>query len=296
MNVKHSRLLSFLSKAAREGVEMPPHILDEFAEAARNALEKHFVKEDKEFSLRMSNIGRPSCQLHMQAKGVEAEPKTYDFKMRMIMGDVMEAALMALIEAAGIKIKSKHGKVSYDIDGTTINGEYDIELDDGIYDIKTASPFAFEHKFNADNAFERIKSSDSFGYIAQGLGYGMAAGKPFKGWIALNKSTGEIAFADAVDTDDEKEEVNAKIRKSIVATDVSKPFQRQFSDIPEVFYKKETGNRTLGVECSWCDYKHECWANLEFKRQLPSKGKNPKFVWYTYITDEWREREASDNV
>ena len=86
MNVKHSRLLSFLSKAAREGVEMPPHILDEFAEAARDALEKHFVKEDREFSLRMSNIGRPSCQLHMQAKGVEAEPKTYDFKMRMIMG------------------------------------------------------------------------------------------------------------------------------------------------------------------------------------------------------------------
>ena len=104
----------------------------------------------------MSNIGRPSCQLHMQAKGVEAEPKTYDFKMRMIMGDVMEAALMALIEAAGIEIKSKHGKVSYDIDGTTINGEYDIELDDGIYDIKTASPFAFEHKFNADNALKKL--------------------------------------------------------------------------------------------------------------------------------------------
>ena len=149
---------------------------------------------------------------------------------------------------------------------------------------------------HADNAFDKIKSSDSFGYIAQGLGYGMAADKPFKGWIALNKSTGEIAFADAVNDDEEKEEVNAKIRKSIMATDVSKPFQRQFSDIPEVFYKKETGNRTLGVECSWCDYKHECWANLEFKRQLPSKGKNPKFIWYTHITDEWREREASDNV
>jgi len=296
MNVKHSRLLSFLSKAAREGVEMPPHILDTFAQAARDAMQKHFVKEDREFTLRMSNIGRPACQLHMQAKGAEPEPKTYDFKMRMIMGDVMEAALMALIEAAGIEIKSKHGKVSYDANGTTIKGEYDIELDDGIYDIKTASPFAFEHKFNADNAFDKIKSNDSFGYVAQGIGYGMGAGKPFKGWIALNKSTGEITFADAKYDEDEKEEVNDKIQKSILATDLSKPFSREFSDVPEVFYKKETGNRTLGIECSWCDYKHECWPNLEFKRQLPSKGKNPKFVWYTYITDEWREREASDNV
>tara|TARA_X000000950_G_C13613500_1_gene536329 strand:- start:3 stop:737 length:735 start_codon:yes stop_codon:yes gene_type:complete len=244
----------------------------------------------------MSNIGRPACQLHMQAKGAEPEPKTYDFKMRMIMGDVMEAALMALIEAAGIEIKSKHGKVSYDANGTIIKGEYDIELDDGIYDIKTASPFAFEHKFNADNAFDKIKSNDSFGYVAQGIGYGMGAGKPFKGWIALNKSTGEITFADAKYDENEKEEINDKIQKSILATDLSKPFSREFSDVPEVFYKKETGNRTLGIECSWCDYKHECWPNLEFKRQLPSKGKNPKFVWYTYITDEWREREASNNV
>ena len=77
--------------------------------------------------------------------------------MRMIMGDLMEAALIALMEASGIEIKSQH-KVSYKIDDTVINGEYDIELEDGIWDIKTASPFAFEHKFNSATAYERIKS------------------------------------------------------------------------------------------------------------------------------------------
>ena len=296
MNVKQSRLLSFLSKAARGEASVPPHILDSFSEAARNALEKHFTEENKEFTLRMSNIGKPLCQLQMQANGVEGEPRTYDFKMRMIMGDLIEALLISLMEASGIEIKSKHGKVSYNVDGTVINGEYDIELEDGIWDIKTASPFAFEHKFNVDNAHEKIKANDSFGYIAQGLGYGMAADKPFKGWIAVNKSTGEIVFADAVESSQEKDEVNEKIRDAIVATNGSQPFKRQFSDAPEVFYKKETGNRTLGVECSYCDFKHSCWPNLEFRRQLPSKGKNPKFVWYTHITDEWRERDADNSI
>ena len=73
----------------------------------------------------------------------------------------------------------------------------------------------------------------------------MGAGK-LKGWIALNKSTGEITFADAKYDEDEKKEVNVQIQKSILATDLSKPFRREFSDVPEVFYKKETGNRTWG--------------------------------------------------
>lgn len=296
MNVNQSRLLSFLSRAARGEAEMPPHILDSFAIAARNAMEKHFMDGKDDFTLRMSNVGKPSCQLQLQAQGAKPEERTYDFKMRMIMGDLMEATLIALMEASGIEIKSKHEKVSYKIDDTVINGEYDIELEDGIWDIKTASPFAFEHKFNSTTAYERIKSNDSFGYVAQGTGYGMASGKPFKGWIALNKSTGEIAFADAIDSSQEKDEVNEKIRDAIVATNGSKPFERQFSDVPEVFYKKETGNRTLCMECSWCDYKHHCWDNLEFRRQLPSKGKNPKFVWYTYITDEWRNADDTVSV
>ena len=55
MNVNQSRLLSFLSRAARGEAEMPPHILDSFAIAARNAMEKHFVDGKDDFTLRMSN-------------------------------------------------------------------------------------------------------------------------------------------------------------------------------------------------------------------------------------------------
>ena len=101
MNVHQATLLSFLSKAANGGAEMPPHLIEEFGDLAKKAIEKHFSKkDDEEFRLRMSNIGRPLCQLQMQASGAEEEPQDYSFKMRMIIGDMLEACLLYTSDAA----------------------------------------------------------------------------------------------------------------------------------------------------------------------------------------------------
>lgn len=289
MNIHQAKLLSFLSKAANEGVEMPSQLLDEFSTLARKALEKHFSdKDEEEFRLRMSNVGKPLCQLQMQAKNTEEEPKDYSFKMRMIIGDILEAVLITLIKASGIEVKNIHKKVELKNKDIDIKGEFDIELSDGIYDIKTVSPYAFDHKFNSDNAFENIKSSDTFGYVTQGYAYGEAAKLPFKGWIAINKSTGQINFAEAPDDDKEKKEVLNALKKTHRSIHNGKPFKRCFSDVKETYYSKPTGNRVLGFECSYCPFKFSCWKDLEFKRQLSSKGRNPKWVWYTHISNEWR--------
>ena len=294
MNKKEAAILSFLSKAAQGRASMPSRLIKEFSEACAEALNKQFNAQDNDFRLRMSNAGKPLCQLQMQSKNAKAETPSYDFKMRMIMGDLLEALLISIIKASGIKVKNKHKKVEYKLDkNNSISGEYDIELDDGIYDIKTVSPFAFEHKFKPDDAYERIKASDAFGYVAQGHGYAMAAKKPFKGWIALNKSTGEITIAEAKNNKQEREDIRDKLRNAFKSLHAKRPFKRCFSDVKEVFYKKETGNRTLGLECSYCPFKLECWKKVEFQRQLPSNGKNPKWVWYTHITKEWRDSEHS---
>ena len=294
MNTKQAAIVSFLSRAARGETEMSPHIINEFAENCKQALNKQFNEKKTDFRLRMSNIGKPLCQLQMQALGAQEAAPSYDFKMRMAMGDVLEALIIAVIQASGIEIKNKHGKVKLPLNKkSSIEGEFDIELDDGIYDIKTASPFAFENKFKPDDAYERIKESDAFGYVTQGHGYGMASDKPFKGWIALNKSTGEITIAEAKDTKQEREDVYDKIQHTYKSISKRKAFRRCFTDVEEVFYKKPTGNRTLGIECSYCPYKTRCWKNLEFKRQLPSKGRNPKWIWYTHITEEWRNTDDS---
>ena len=292
MNVKEASLISYLVNVLDGKAEMPSYLFDEFADLSRKALEKHFTRKKEDFRLRMSNVGKPLCQLQMQAKGVEPEKPSHDFIVRMIIGDMLEALVIVLLKAAKIEVKSQHQKVSLGVGDRQIEGEYDIELDDGIYDIKSVSPFSFTTKFNADNGYDKIKQSDSFGYISQGHGYGMAANKPFKGWIAINKTTGEIVFTDAKHTDEEKKEVYSKIYNNSVALLEEKPFERCFTDVEEVYYSKPTGNRTLGIECSYCPYKHDCWDNLEFRRQLPSKGKNPKWTWYTKIDPKWTEENV----
>ena len=292
MNVKEASLISYLVNVLDGKAEMPSYLFDEFADLSRKALEKHFTRKKEDFRLRMSNVGKPLCQLQMQAKGVEPEKPSHDFIVRMIIGDMLEALVIVLLKAAKIEVKSQHQKVSLGVGDRQIEGEYDIELDDGIYDIKSVSPFSFTTKFNADNGYDKIKQSDSFGYISQGHGYGMAANKPFKGWIAINKTTGEIVFTDSKHTDEEKKEVYSKIYNTSVALLDEKPFERCFTDVEEVYYSKPTGNRTLGIECSYCPYKHDCWDNLEFRRQLPSKGKNPKWIWYTKIDPKWIEENV----
>jgi hypothetical protein len=292
MNVKEASLISYLVNVLDGKAEMPSYLFDEFADLSRKALEKHFTRKKEDFRLRMSNVGKPLCQLQMQAKGVEPEKPSHDFIVRMIIGDMLEALVIVLLKAAKIEVKSQHQKVSLGVGDRQIEGEYDIELDDGIYDIKSVSPFSFTTKFNADNGYDKIKQSDSFGYISQGHGYGMAVNKPFKGWIAINKTTGEIVFTDAKHTDKEKKEVYSKIYNTSVALLDEKPFERCFTDVEEVYYSKPTGNRTLGIECSYCPYKHNCWENLEFRRQLPSKGKNPKWMWYTKIDPKWMEENV----
>jgi len=292
MNVKEASLISYLVNVLDGKAEMPSYLFDEFADLSRKALKKHFTRKKEDFKLRMSNVGKPLCQLQMQAKGVEPEKPSHDFIVRMIIGDMLEALVIVLLKAAKIEVKSQHKKVSLGVGDRQIEGEYDIELDDGIYDIKSVSPFSFTTKFNADNGYDKIKQSDSFGYISQGHGYGMAANKPFKGWIAINKTTGEIVFTDAKHTNEEKKEVYSKIYNTSTALLDEKPFERCFTDVEEVYYSKPTGNRTLGIECSYCPYKHDCWDNLEFRRQLPSKGKNPKWTWYTKIDPKWMEENV----
>ena len=43
----------------------------------------------------------------------------------------------------------------------------------------------------------------------------------------------------------------------------------------------------LGFVCSYCPYKLPCWGSdkLQLLPQQQSKGKNPKWVWYTSVTN-----------
>ena len=66
-----------MAQAQNEPVAIPKNILEEFKEDCGKAIEKQFTdSREKEFRIRMSNIGKPLCQLKMEKKYIDSEEIT----------------------------------------------------------------------------------------------------------------------------------------------------------------------------------------------------------------------------
>ena len=288
-----NKVQTFLDAACEKQVVISDKLIEEFGEACKTAIKKQFTdKRPNKFKLRASNVGRPLCQLQMEKNGAKGESQPYSAKMRNLFGDLIEAAAVLVLKSSGVEVTNEQKSVRYNMsDGTHIDGTFDVEIDNKIWDIKSASPFAFEHKFK--NGFESVVADDNFGYLSQGYLYATADNKKFGGWIAINKSTGEWTVAEAPLDDTKYKEKALKLVKTNAKSIIDKkPFKRCFSDIEETYRKQPTGNRILNFVCSYCPYKKPCWGkDIEYLPQQQSKGQRPKWVWYTQLTNRREENE-----
>ena len=289
------KVQQYLGKASKESVKLDKRLVEEFGEACKNALLKQFEenRSDK-FEPRMSNIGRPLCQLQMEAKGVKGEGQPYNVKVRNTFGDIIEALAIFIMKSAGVNIKNEQKKVKYKFNGSEVEGKQDVEIDEKIWDIKSASPYSFEKKFGEEGGFLEVVKEDSFGYASQGFLYGESQNKKFGGWIAINKSTGEWTVCETpAMIEPHKTEALKKAKDNLKALKDKVPFKKQYDDIAETFRGKPTGNRVLGFVCSYCPYKLPCWGSkLQLLQQQQSKGKNPKWVWYTEVNNPKQEEKS----
>lgn len=282
----------FLTEANKASVDISSTIVNEFGEACKQAFKKQFTDtRENKFRIRMSSIGRPLCQLQMEKSGAEAEPMPYNAKMRNLFGDLIEASAVAIMKAAGIRIEDLQKEVKLKLGKQTIKGTYDVKIQNKIWDIKSASPYSFDHKFGEDGGFDAILKQDTFGYVSQGYLYSNAEKTDFGGWIAINKSTGEWSIAETPLSDSKYSKDAIELaQKNMEALESNVPFKRLFKDEEEFFNKKATGNRTLGLECRFCAYKKPCWGkNLQYLPQQQSKALNPKWVWYTEVNNPREE-------
>jgi hypothetical protein len=288
MNSILLKVQQYLDSVSKKPVKLDKQLVQEFGEACKNALLKQFEDgRSTKFELRMSNVGRPLCQLQMEAKGIKGEGQPYNVRMRNTFGDLIEALATFVMKSAGVNIKNEQKKVTYKFENESIEGRQDVEIDDKIWDIKSASPYSFDKKFGEAGGFTEVVRDDSFGYASQGFLYGESQNKKFGGWIAINKSTGEWTVCETPSSVEEhKKKAIDTAKENIKAIKSSKPFKRCYDDVAETFRSKPTGNRVLGFVCSYCPYKLPCWGSgLKLLPQQQSKGKNPKWVWYTSVTN-----------
>jgi len=171
----------------------------------------------------------------------------------------------------------------------TIEGRQDVEIDNKVWDIKSASPYSFDKKFGEAGGFNEVVKDDSFGYASQGFLYGEATGLPFGGWIVINKSSGEVAVVEAPEwqADDRKEYLADAKKRIKVLTDESLEFKVPFKDVFET-YKEDgqevrTGNKVLPKPCTMCSFKAHCWKDAVLHDKITSKAKQPPQVWYSKL-------------
>ena len=279
-HVAELKLHQYMTDAVNGKSNMSDEVIDQVANDVRDALQRQFsgkVKR-KDFRLRMSNIGRPTCQLWYEKNKPEtALPKSNNFMMNMMLGDIVEAVFKGLLKAAKVHYQDSEN-VILKLKDYNVSGSYDLVIDGAVDDVKSASDWSYKNKFES---YDTLSSGDGFGYVGQLAGYAKASGKKVGGWWVVNKANGHFKYvpASGLNLDDEIKKI-----EDTVATVNTNKFERCFEPEIETFRGKETGNTVLNSNCKFCDYRYDCW-NLTDKPAVMSKAQTPKIVSYISLVD-----------
>lgn len=257
------KTIDTLIKDIYEVFDKKPQIAPEVAEAFGVELGKMVIErvsEEHKPRLRLSNLGE-SCgrKLWYSINTPElAEKLSGPTRIKFLIGDITERVILLLARLAGHSVTDEQKEVS--LHG--IKGHLDGKIDDHLVDVKSASPYSFR-KFE-DGLTPEV---DSFGYLTQLSGYGSANSDTTGSFLAVDKVLGTLAL----DTHTFPE-VNheAKVKKAESIIEQNTPPDRGFEDEAD----GQSGNRKLGVKCSYCDFKSVCWPGL---RVFNYSGK-PRFL------------------
>jgi hypothetical protein len=276
-------LHQYMENAANGNTTMAQSTVDQIGKDVMDAVKRQFGggNKRKEFTLRMSNVGRPTCQLWYDKNKPEAAlPLPTTFVMNMMIGDIVEAVFKGILTEAGVQYEDTD-KVTLDCGDTSVSGSYDLILDGAVDDIKSASDWSYRNKFES---YDTLASGDGFGYVAQLAGYAKAAGKRAGGWWVVNKANGQFKYVPATGLDMDKEVSQIK---DTVQTVTENKFERCFEPVPETFRGKPTGNKVLNDGCKFCNYRFDCWNTLTELPAVKSQAKNPPITAYVELNKEY---------
>jgi len=277
------KLHQFMSDAVKGKTTFSEETAKKIGAEVADAVIRQFGsgKSRGDFRLRMSNIGRPTCQLWFEKNKPEtALPKPTTFVMNMMLGDIVEAVFKGLLTESGVdfddtdKVTLKVG----DSNDTRVSGSYDLIMGGAVDDIKSASDWSYRNKFDS---YETLKNSDPFGYVGQLAGYAQASDKRAGGWWVVNKANGSFKYVPAAI--DMRKELT-KLKETVEKVNENK-FERCFEAVPETYRGKPSGNMVLNDNCKFCDYRFECWPDM---KELPSKvsqAREPKMVAYVELQE-----------
>ena len=204
-------------------------------------------KRNTDFTVRMSNVGKPSRQLWYEKRDPEGRGGIDGAtQIKFLYGHLLEEVVLMLVRMAGHKVTDEQKEVV--VNGIT--GHMDCKINGEVVDVKTASRFAF-NKFRDG----RLAQDDPFGYLGQLAGYEKAEGTENGGFLVLNKESGELCMYLPDDLD--KPNIDTRISELLPALELDTPPALCYDPIPD----GKKGNMKLAKGCSWCKYKYKCHSD-----------------------------------
>lgn len=229
-----------------------PELVKEFGETLSQTVANRLneVSGDRKPTLRMSNIGKGDRQLWYELHNDTSEREQFNAStlIKFLFGDILEALLLYLAKEAGHTVEYEQGEV--EVNG--IKGHIDAIIDGEVVDVKSASTFAFKKFANGT-----LADDDPFGYMEQLAGYSKGTGDRPGAFLAIDKTLGHIALHRVPQAELASLEIENRIDhiKAVVGSD----------ELPQRCYPDqadgESGNRKLGVNCSYCAHKFNCWSD-----------------------------------
>ena len=248
--------------AAGKGLTLASDKLAEFCSNVAMKLNDALIGRGKRKrppkTLYMSEVGKP-CRRQLWYE-VNRDTNTFDVEklpanaiVKFLYGDILEELVLILCELSGHEVTDKQKSLEMKLpNGWVLRGRIDAKIDGEIVDVKSASTQSFV-KFT--KGVDR--TNDPFGYIPQLQSYNVAAdvtAGETTSFIAIDKTTGNIV------RDEHKVDSQIKSKKDLqdltATLEASNPPPRQFNSVATSY-----GNESLGLECSYCHWKHECWKD-----------------------------------
>ena len=270
------------TKEAEESVDVEAEI-ELFGENMKALMRTEFGRKrttDRR-TLRLSNIGRDDRVLWNVVNGTEKEeikPATY---IKFMYGHLIEEMLLFMTRMAGHEVSDEQRVC--EVEG--IKGHMDCKIDGLVVDVKSASSFGFK-KFKDGT----LAMDDAFGYVDQIKAYAHACGETEFGWLAMDKANGHLAVLkyDLEDTqapihEHIKGDIRERIKhvKEMVKGD--EPTELCTETVPD----GKSGNKKLGIKCSYCQYKKHCYPDL----RAFAYSYGPKFL--SEVVNEPRVQEIN---
>jgi hypothetical protein len=195
----------------------------------------------------MSNVGKGARQLWYSKQGLTSEELPAPTLLKFIIGDITEALVLFLAGVSGHSVTASQAEVV--LNG--VKGHIDADIDGVTVDVKSASTHAFK-KFRDGT----LPEDDAFGYMEQLAGY-CTARETDGAFIAMDKQNGHLTYLPFSREELSVYKVEDRIEYLKKALESEAPPERCYDDVEH----GKSGNRALGVNCSYCPFKDRCWAD-----------------------------------